>query len=791
MIPILYEVGEMSFTTEGIGRLVDCVECVVTEERNGIYECEFTYPVDGRHYSDIQEGRIIYVIHDDSRTVQPFDIYGRSAPLDGLVTFYAHHVSYRLGNVVLRPYSASNVALALSRFSIYAMTGNPFTFWTDKADAGDFSLGVPKSIREVLGGSDGSILDAFNGGEYEFDKFQVKLYASRGIDTEVEIRYGKNLTELKHDIDISGTYNAVLPYYKSGDDPAIISGSIVITNQVVPESVNLTTNTGDNITTNTGAVIELYTADFTVAPLDLSSNFDSKPTQTQLVTEAQNYMAKNKPWDPSENITVDFIALWQMPEYEQYTSLQRVRLCDTVSVIYKELGVNKVKQKVVKTVYDVLNEQYNSIELGQTEKSLAQTIQYSTQKILENVPSKSMLADAIAEATSKITGGRGGHVVFNTDGEGNPDEILIMDTASINTAVSVIRINKNGIGFSQNGYQGPFRSAWTIDGKFNADFITVGIINANLIRTGTLLANLIQTGKITSVNDKVWFDLDNDELVCSRVRGARPVVWASDWPGDVYLDMSWLQNGNHYETYARLYNTNSPSKGVTFRPPSTSQYVDSNTFKIYTTSSDLELICNANQSGGESNSSAYLLLSSNLARISDGTCALDCQNGKSYARYGDFHCDSNTGYFQKLEVTSTKHRRVETEDYGERLLCCYETPSPEFGDIGEGVIGNDGMCYVWIDPIFAETVTLTQYQVFLQKYGDGDCYVDSRTNAFFSVKGTPNLKFGWEIKAKQCGFEQMRLEKKFYTEDVNIGNGSDFGTLASNYYATLMGGRTL
>lgn len=107
-----------------------------------------------------------------------------------------------------------------------------------------------------------------------------------------------------------------------------------------------------------------------------------------------------------------------------------------------------------------------------------------------------------------------------------------------------------------------------------------------------------------------------------------------------------------------------------------------------------------------------------------------------------------------------KPRLVETEDYGNRLLYCYETPTPFFGDIGDAVIGEDGLCYISIDSIFAETVTLDQYQVFIQPYGEGQCFVKERKSAYFVIEGDPNLEFGWEIKARQADFDQLRLTKK-------------------------------
>ena len=103
MIPILFDQTEKLFTSGGLGFLADCTRCQVSQERNGIFECEFEYPITGPLYDKIQERRIIFATHDDSGDPQPFDIYARSAPINGLVTFYAHHISYRLSNSVVMP----------------------------------------------------------------------------------------------------------------------------------------------------------------------------------------------------------------------------------------------------------------------------------------------------------------------------------------------------------------------------------------------------------------------------------------------------------------------------------------------------------------------------------------------------------------------------------------------------------------------------------------------------------------------------------------------------------------
>jgi len=135
-----------------------------------------------------------------------------------------------------------------------------------------------------------------------------------------------------------------------------------------------------------------------------------------------------------------------------------------------------------------------------------------------------------------------------------------------------------------------------------------------------------------------------------------------------------------------------------------------------------------------------------------------------------------------VTARGSKPRAVDTEDYGTRLLYCYETPTPVFGDIGEGKIGEDGACYVPIDPVFAETVTLNSYQVFLQLYGEGNCYVSERKPGYFIVTGTPGLSFGWELKARQKDFDQLRLKDFNMMLDEAEPKGSlDYGELGMKH----------
>ena len=460
MIPILYEGNETSFTTNGLGRLADAISCKVVEELNSVYELEMTYPVDGVHYDDIQENRIILAQPFDGGQTQPFLIYKITKPINGIVTVNAEHISYRLTGITVMPYTASSATAAIAGVKTNSAITNPFDFSTDKTVTASFSLTVPKSAREILCGSSGSILDVYGKGDYEFNRFNVFLRQNRGSNNGVTLRYGKNITDLKSVVDMSSVYTGICPYWADTE-----GNTVTLTEKVVMSGHE-----------------NLYPYKI-IKAVDFSADFDTQPTQNQLRTRAQTYVTNNEGWKLKNNITVSFIALWNTEEYKDIAPLERVKMCDTVHVIYTKLGVD-FTTKVIKTDYDVLMERYNSITLGDTPYSFTQF--FEEEIIQAQEEQMSSLQKAIEHATELITGGLGGHVVFNLNADGEPQEILIMDTDSIQTAVNVIRMNKNGIGFSTTGYNGPFSTAWTINGSFVADYITSGTLDAALVKTGLL-----------------------------------------------------------------------------------------------------------------------------------------------------------------------------------------------------------------------------------------------------------------------------------------------------------------
>lgn len=348
MIPILYEKNETEFTSNGLARLRDCLSCVVTEERNGIYECDFEYPVDGANYDLIQCGRIIAVTHDESGETQPFDIVGYTKPISGVVSFHAVHVSYRLNYLVARGSGILNLDSALTMLKENAQPENPFTYSADFLSNAYMASadGTPRSVRQFLGGIEGSILDAY-GGEYEFDKFAVKLHAHRGMDRELRIRYGVNLLSYEDDVNYQETYSSCVPYWTGNDE-------MVVGNRV---DLLATTYNGRN----------------DCIPLNLSEKFESKPSTDDLDSMALSHMQSRQTHLPAQTIKVDFVRLQDMGEFADYQSLLQCNLCDTIGVVFPLYGMSG-RFKIVKTVWNVLEDKYNSMELGALSVSLSEAL---------------------------------------------------------------------------------------------------------------------------------------------------------------------------------------------------------------------------------------------------------------------------------------------------------------------------------------------------------------------------------------------------------------------------------
>lgn len=347
MIPILYDNNETAFTSNGLARLRDCISAVVTEERNGVYELDFEYPVTGANYKLIRIGRIVGVTHGESTDVQPFDIVSFTKPIDGIVSFHCVHISYRQSYMTVTGSNINSLSDAFALFPLASLS-NPFTYWTDMTKTGFLACadGVPRSVRQMLGGIEGSILDAY-GGEYEWDKWTVKLHSTRGTQRPFTIRYGVNMLSYDDELDTSDSYSSAIPFWTDGEDTVV--GFVVFAS-------------ADTIANHKECV-----------PLDLSNKFETKPTLAQLESEARAYMKSAKPHLPTQTIRISFARLQDMAGHEDLANLERCELCDTIKVVFPDYGTDGYF-KIVKTVWNVIQNKYDEMELGSLQTTLSEAL---------------------------------------------------------------------------------------------------------------------------------------------------------------------------------------------------------------------------------------------------------------------------------------------------------------------------------------------------------------------------------------------------------------------------------
>ena len=692
------------FDTNGLGSLSEAVSCVVTEERNGSFELEMVYPITGRHYNDIKNRSILYVKPNPVDSPQAFRIYAYTKPMDGLVTYQAAHISYDLAGYPVKPFVATSSGVAFQNFRTYAVLSHPFYFQTTVATGGILKIDTPTPIRSIMGGSENSVLEVF-GGEYKFDNFKVQLFSKRGSNRGVVIRYGKNLVDIKQEENISDLYTDILPYWY-GD----IDG--VKTLVTLPELT-------------IGMENPYYNNFHKILTVDLSSNFSERPFVTDLRDAANTWIKANNPNVPVTSFDISFAQLEQTEEYKNLTLLERVELCDEVTVEYSDFGISATA-KVIKTVYNVLTGSYDSVTLGDARSTLSGTVGSfnsslngaidSFNKALDNT--KSELEQATEEATNWITNGRGYMVAVKNE-IGQWMELCSLDNPDITKAVQVWRWNNGGFGHSSRGYNGPYEVAITQDGKINASFIVTGILSANLIRTGNLYLGGNSYGNIVLYrhDDATGIDEEYGNI------GSRTNI--NTIRCKEYVDFANLDA--YYESH------------IVFQDHLVMPYT------LYFNENLNQLDNNAEMHYGD----GYLTLSGVDAEdvITDGPF------------YGLIVNTYGKGMYVDTFYSSQSARSISlSKSYGQRVMDSTYSTSSMIEDTGEGETDEYGKCYVYFDDVFLEAVsTNVEYQVFLQKEGSGDIWVSEKAVQYFVVEGTENLKFSWIAKVKRKGNEYDRL----------------------------------
>lgn len=492
MIPILYEAKTSDFTGNGTGFLKDATECMVKEVRNGTFELTLKYPENGVYADKLTEDAIIKAKPNNKDNDQLFRIYKSGKTIAGVNTFYAEHISYELNsNPICQPViEGKNPQQAIEQVLSQAAVPNNYTAWSDIQTRNSTGVDDVISVRKMLGGVEGSILDTW-GGEYQFDNFTIKLWKSRGKDTGETIRYGKNLITAEQEKNIANTVTAIFPYacYKK--------------DETSEEEILVKLSEGIIKTPNADRYARLK-----CEPVDFSDKFKDGVVITEdMLRKVATAYAQSGIDEPSISIKASFQDMNKIKGNENLATFNSIDLCDIVTVIIEKLDID-VKAKVVSYTYNVLKERAEKVEIGETRTNLTKQITAESKEQADRIIKtatfseklEASLKQRIADATAAITGNSGGYVVLYPPE--NPQEIFVMDTPDTKTAKNVWRWNKAGLGHSSNGVNGPFNVAIQQDGTIIADFIGAGELDGMLIKAGTVKAESLSVEYKQSVTTK-------------------------------------------------------------------------------------------------------------------------------------------------------------------------------------------------------------------------------------------------------------------------------------------------
>lgn len=428
MIPILYssDTDKAGFDTLGLGYLTECTSCIVTEERNGKFEMVLKYPCTGRKFDLITIGAYVKAKASAvTENPQIFRIYNIGRPINGIVTYTAEHIRYALNRFPVVPFAINkthtNPFYALSALvtdSIIKPETAGFTFATSGFSSGSYTINIAPgvySVGQVLAGTEGGILDIC-GGEYEFNNFTVTLHKVRGRDTGYTISYGKNLIDLKQDI-TDDAYTCVLPFvlYTNSDgitDVLTISHNSPASWKYPGPNGTIITGTNPTRPSFEEDIIKLENYNLYSTPrcyylnlTEIITGTDGVPPITNMRSYANTWIDDNKDEliNNSVNTTINFLDLSKTAEYKKFACLQSIGMCDSVRAKVPHIGIDN-KIKVTKTIYDSLNERYNSIDLGTIKTTLSSMVAGQTQLVRRVKNEVSALPSYIQSLTAILEG---------------------------------------------------------------------------------------------------------------------------------------------------------------------------------------------------------------------------------------------------------------------------------------------------------------------------------------------------------------------------------------------------
>lgn len=732
--------AEHLYDTQGLGALSDWLTATVSNKLNGAEIFQGTYPISGTNADLIVEGRIIQCYVDENRAKQRLRIYyAKTSVIGNTIEVKAEPIFNDIRKSVLNKYDSGTEKITASQAWQNAKTlakpviPSQFSFSSLVDTLANVKI-EKANFLEFFGGKEGSILDRFHG-EFLKDNNTLRHEKRLGTDHKIKAIYTKNLTGLDLEIDAQSVLVGVYPFISSSSE-----GEDEIT---LPEEVIFTDYVDD------------YPAGY-VSFVD----FKDKATDVATLREAAKDWLKTNidKQKPQVSGSIELVPLRHQRGYEKFVDLEKVSMGDGVDVYHPQLKVN-MSARIVEYTFNVLTNSYDKLVVGNvktnflenTENNVSNLINDAIDQLKNGGEISDLINDIVDHQTDIITGQDGGYVLL--DPKEAPSRILIMDTPDKNTARNVLQINNAGIGFSKTGINGTYETAWTLDGGFNASFITAGEIVGITIRGTTLISDgadyrtSIANGKMTWHSKKVNKDIMELEARDYVSADAGIVSYTMKTGGGFMIRNP--QGNLVFSTWDNGNNRPFLSFGAPNFRYSNASYIndgDGNSLGI---------------DGSAGNSWEFKVAGRTMKFTSDGMLTLpgcffgSWEDGK-LARFEQ----STVQVYKDFTVRGTKNSTVPTEHYGQRLLNAYETPEYYFADYGEAVTGDDGKVRVDIDPMFAETVNLSRYMTHVTPTELVLCAVTHEDIDHFIIETSkPNVLVRWNLVAHRLGYEDIRLKE--------------------------------
>ncbi|WP_414625489.1 phage tail spike protein [Enterococcus faecium] len=732
--------AEHLYDTQGLGALSDWLTATVSNKLNGAEIFQGTYPISGTNADLIIEGRIIQCYVDENRAKQRLRIYyAKTSVIGNTIEVKAEPIFNDIRKSVLNKYDSGTekitAAQAWQNAKALAKPVIPSQFsFTSLVDTLANVKIEKANFLEFFGGKEGSILDRFHG-EFLKDNNTLRHETRLGTDHKIKAIYTKNLTGLDLEIDAQSVLVGVYPFISSSSE-----GEDEIT---LPEEVIFTD------------YVEDYPAGY-VSFVD----FKDKATDVATLREAAKDWLKTNidKQKPQVSGSIELVPLRHQRGYEKFVDLEKVSMGDGVDVYHPQLKVN-MSARIVEYTFNVLTNSYDKLVVGNVKTNFLENTENNVNNLINDAIDQlknggeisDLINDIVDHQTDMITGQDGGYVLL--DPKEAPSRILIMDAPDKNTARNVLQINNAGIGFSKTGINGTYDTAWTLDGGFNASFITAGEIVGITIRGTTLISDgtdyrtSIANGKMTWYSKKVNKDIMELEARDYVSADAGIVSYTMKTGGGFMIRNP--QGNLVFSTWDNGNNKPFLSFGApNFRYSNASYITDGD-------GSSLSI------NGSAGSSWEFKVAGRTMKFTSDGMLTLpgcffgSWEDGK-IARFEQ----STVQVYKDFTVRGTKNSTVPTEHYGQRLLNAYETPEYYFADYGEAVTGDDGKVRVDIDPMFAETVNLSRYMTHVTPTELVLCAVTHEDVDHFIIETSkPNVLVRWNLVAHRLGYEDVRLKE--------------------------------